>query len=219
MLASKNLKKLNEAAVAVAIACVWFVVMSKVGDWALFNLPLGYNLFVQHLTGVAVLLAVIPPYHRWMASLEWGRAWQRTSLLPAVAVLAVYSLEHVFAKFTGQPPETWVEEVLSRPPWQLLSVFVTILLLGPVSEEIVFRGVLLNLFRTSRPWTLWAGIVFTALLFAAVHPQYHHLSTLIELMSLSLIYGWARLRSGGMALPILLHSFSSALAVIFTWFG
>jgi membrane protease YdiL (CAAX protease family) len=98
----------------------------------------------------------------------------------------------------------------------LVSAFLAILVLATLSEEILFRGVLLNVFHTSRPWTLWVGVVNVALIFATVHSQYRDMSTLAEMMALSAIFAWARIRSGGSLLPVLLHALSSVLGVLFT---
>ena len=95
-------------------------------------------------------------------------------------------------------------------------MFITILVLAPVGEEILFRGVLLNVFRTTHAWTLWVGVVIISLVFASVHSQYQNLSTLAEMVALSGIFAWARIRSGGLLLPILLHSFASVLGTVFS---
>ncbi|WP_258307694.1 CPBP family intramembrane glutamic endopeptidase [Pantoea ananatis] len=95
-------------------------------------------------------------------------------------------------------------------------MFITIIVLAPVGEEILFRGVLLNVFRTTHAWTMWVGVVIIALLFTSFHSQYQNLSTLAEMMALSAIFAWARIRSGGLLLPILLHSFASILGTVFS---
>jgi membrane protease YdiL (CAAX protease family) len=197
---------------AVVVVWAWVNVLMVASGW----MSNGYHLMSQHLAGAVFLLVVLLPYHRFVAPIGFGRIWQRASVLPAVAVLALYSVEFGYEQLTAQPPEIWVQQLLMLPPLQLASAFFTILILAPVSEEIIFRGIILNVFRTSRTWTLWAGVVIIALVFAAIHTQYRHLSTLMELMVLSAIFAWARFRSGGLALPVMLHAFASALAVIFT---
>lgn len=206
-------------AVAVMTAWVWLEILSVAGNWARTQFPFGYHLMTVHLAGTAFLLPVAMACHRWISPIGIGRIRQRASILPAVAVFAVYAMEYGYGKLTGLPPEIWVVELLNQPLWPLLSVFLTILLLAPLGEEILFRGILLNVFRTERAWTYWSGVVIVSLIFGAVHSQYQNLSTIIEMVALSVIFAWARLRSGGLALPVLLHTFAAVLAVIITWYG
>lgn len=221
MIISKNsstfLGAINVITAAIAIVYLWWVILNTVGTWALLNAPAGYHLLLQHLAGVVFLLAAIIPYQRWIAPIGFGHIWQRSSLSPAAAIFAVYFLDYSYSKLDGYSPETWVIDLLNQPLEQLISVFFTILLFAPIGEEIVFRGILLNVFRTSRKWTTWVGVVVIALLFAAIHTQYQKLSTFLEMMVLSAIFSWARMRSGGLALPVLLHAFASLLAVFFVW--
>lgn len=204
---------------ALAIAWLWFVILGKASYWTTLHFGYSYHLLGEHLAGCCFLIVTGIAYHRWVAPLGIGRVTLHGSIAPAVAVFAVYTIDYAYGKITGQPAESWVVELLNQPLWPLVSVFITILLLAPLGEEIMFRGVLLNVFRTSRPWTIWPGAIVIAVVFAAAHPQYRNLSTILELAALSVIFSWARLRSGGLALPVLLHSFAAVLAVIYTWLG
>lgn len=217
-----NNKLTGSIIVALAAACIataWFYLLGQASEWGFSNIPLGYNLIVQHLAGSIFLLIIIGPYHKWIAAIGIGRVWQRSSLAPALAILVIYTADFVFRKFSEQPPEMWVVILLRQPQWELYSVFVTILFLAPLGEEIVFRGVLINVFRSSHTWTIYTGALITALFFAAIHKQYQHIDTLLELAAVSVIFTWARMRSGGLALPVLLHALASLLAVIFTALG
>ena len=92
----------------------------------------------------------------------------------------------------------------------LLAVFI----LAPLNEEILFRGVMLNVFRSRYNWTMWLGALITSLLFAAVHMQYQNLLTLAEMFLVGLITSAARIRSGGLLLPVLLHMEATALGLL-----
>ncbi|WP_192459100.1 CPBP family intramembrane glutamic endopeptidase [Musicola keenii] len=201
---------------AVVITWAWEEIINNTANWASLNGYAGYHLTAEHLAGMIFLITIAYPYHRWISPLGIGQVWQRSSVLPAIAVVAIYSIEFSYGKLTGQAPETWVETLLNQPLAQLSAVFLTILILSPVSEEIIFRGINLNVFRTKYKWTQWVGIVFVSLGFAAMHIQYQNLSTFVEMFTLSIVLAWARVRSGGMLLPIMLHSLASILAVIFT---
>ncbi|WP_224241850.1 CPBP family intramembrane glutamic endopeptidase [Hyalangium gracile] len=84
--------------------------------------------------------------------------------------------------------------------WVLLVVPAA--LLAPVGEELLFRGVLL-------PWLGgWMGrvaaLVLSAGLFASLHLFYGVFA--VWIFFLGLMLGWARLTSGGLRVPILLHA-------------
>uniref|UniRef100_UPI001112C985 CPBP family intramembrane glutamic endopeptidase n=1 Tax=Escherichia coli TaxID=562 RepID=UPI001112C985 len=56
--------------------------------------------------------------------------------------------------------------------------------------------------------------LITSLLFAAVHMQYQNLLTLAEMFLVGLITSAARIRSGGLLLPVLLHMEATALGLL-----
>ncbi|WP_224771669.1 CPBP family intramembrane glutamic endopeptidase, partial [Citrobacter freundii] len=72
----------------------------------------------------------------------------------------------------------------------------------------------LNVFRSRYNWTMWLGALITSLLFAAVHMQYQNLLTLAEMFLVGLITSAARIRSGGLLLPVLLHMEATALGLL-----
>ncbi|EMV3983133.1 CPBP family intramembrane metalloprotease, partial [Escherichia coli] len=92
----------------------------------------------------------------------------------------------------------------------LLAVFI----LAPLNEEILFRGIMLNVFRSRYRWTMWLGALITSLLFAAAHSQYQNLLTLAEMFLVGMITSAARIRSGGLLLPVLLHMEATVLGLL-----
>nr|WP_250114022.1 CPBP family intramembrane glutamic endopeptidase [Escherichia coli] len=60
-----------------------------------------------------------------------------------------------------------------------------------------------------------AGALITSLLFVAAHSQYKNLLTLAELFLVGLITSAARIRSGGLLLPVLLHMEATTLGLLF----
>ncbi|MCK3653972.1 CPBP family intramembrane metalloprotease, partial [Escherichia coli] len=106
----------------------------------------------------------------------------------------------------------------ARLPWFIPDVILTLLtifILAPLNEETLFRGIMLNVFRSRYCWTMWLGALITSLLFVAAHSQYQNLLTLAELFLVGLITSVARIRSGGLLLPVLLHMEATTLGLLF----
>nr|WP_231390719.1 MULTISPECIES: CPBP family intramembrane glutamic endopeptidase [Pseudomonas] len=88
-----------------------------------------------------------------------------------------------------------------------------VIVLAPLGEELAFRHFLLNLFPFRKP--LWAvvAIVVSALAFAAIHLQYTFRSTVVLLFILALMLAYARIRTGGLLVPMAMHACASTLAL------
>lgn len=96
-----------------------------------------------------------------------------------------------------------------------LALLVTTL--GPLVEELLFRGVLLSASLRYAP--AWVGMFITAALFACVHlPDLGFLwYALPNLLLLGVTLAWLRLRSGSIWPAVLAHGVNNALAVV-SWF-
>jgi membrane protease YdiL (CAAX protease family) len=101
---------------------------------------------------------------------------------------------------------------LLRMPLALLVVT-----LGPLVEELLFRGVLLSAALRHAP--AGAAMFITAALFACVHlPDLGFLwYALPNLLLLGMVLAWLRLASGSLWPAVLAHGVNNALAVV-SWF-
>ena len=75
-------------------------------------------------------------------------------------------------------------------------------------EEILFRGLLFGAFQ--KMWGITGAVLASSFLFVCVHLQ---IFGFLALFLLGLILAWARLRSGSLGLPILLHSLNNSIAM------
>ncbi|MFI8383261.1 lysostaphin resistance A-like protein [Pseudomonas sp. NPDC079086] len=98
----------------------------------------------------------------------------------------------------------------SKPYFFWLTVVV-----APVFEEVFFRFFLLRAFPYARSfnWALFS-VIFTSLLFSAVHIHYSCAVSFISLFLMGVLFAYARILSGGLALPVLLHAAFNASAFI-----
>jgi len=152
-----------------------------------------------------------PPAGGW---LQWRwRPWpsllmrasaQLLMVLPLVA-LSGWLLQHLWADPSGSNP--LLEMVLSNSsPQALLLLASTALVLAPLFEETLFRGVLLPVL--AQHWGPAWGIVLSAACFALAHLS---LGELVPLFVLGLGLGWLRLQSGRLGSCALMHSLWNAL--------
>jgi uncharacterized protein len=84
-------------------------------------------------------------------------------------------------------------------PWLLLTVVVV----APIGEEILFRGFLFRGWHRSDK-DAWAVIIVIALLWALIHLQYD-LYDMAQVFAYGLLLGWLRWKTGSTILTILLH--------------
>jgi|SRR5215217_930813 len=87
---------------------------------------------------------------------------------------------------------------------------VALVLIAPVSEELVFRGMLYHLVSTTRLKEVGA-IFITALVFAAFHYQYSPKEVLLILVD-GLFFGVVRYSTGSTVLTIALHMLGNGYA-------
>lgn len=82
-------------------------------------------------------------------------------------------------------------------------VWLTIVVVGPIGEETLFRGFLFRGWLRS-PRDAWPVIGITALLFASMHVQYDYFF-MAQIFVSGLLLGWFRWASGSTVLTILMH--------------
>jgi membrane protease YdiL (CAAX protease family)/Tfp pilus assembly protein PilF len=146
----------------------------------------------------------------WPPSLPGGKVLVAVfgALLGALLIEGVY--EWVVERVTGKPmPEQMIVRWLtaSGQNWPWFSL-LAIVLVGPAAEEILFRGLLFGAIRhrLSAGWT----IVLTAGVFAVAHLQPFYL---VPMFVIGVVLGWARHKSGGVAVPIVAHCLNNCFAL------
>jgi len=134
----------------------------------------------------------------------------RRALIQVLMVLPLVTLvgwlfDQLVSKASGSNP--LLELVLTTSnPWALLLFAITAIVLAPLFEETLFRGVLLPVLG-KRFGGLW-GVVISALVFGIAHLS---LGELPALFVLGLGLGWLRLQSGRLAPSVLMHGLWNGL--------
>ena len=93
-----------------------------------------------------------------------------------------------------------------------LSMITGIVVIAPLLEEITMRGVALG-FLMGRGVPPWIAIIGTSLLFAALHMQYT-LIAMIPVFIMGCYFGWLRVKTGSVMVPILAHFAANGFVMI-----
>lgn len=91
--------------------------------------------------------------------------------------------------------------------YEFILAFITLVVLAPVAEEILFRGYLFGLLKKYIP--VWIAVVATSLLFGAIHGAWN---VAFDTFALSIILCLLRLSTGSIWAPILVHMTKNAIA-------
>lgn len=173
--------------------------------------------FFSHGTVLMYLLCVFLVYRRWIAPLPVVGQLRNVGVPWLVGAMAVvYVGVFLLGKALALPAEPFMTKLFAdKSIPDVILTLLTIFILAPLNEETLFRGIMLNVFRSRYCWTMWLGALITSLLFVAAHSQYQNLLTLAELFLVGLITSVARIRSGGLLLPVLLHMEATTLGLLF----
>ena len=138
-------------------------------------------------------------------------------LIIAAMILTFESLQYFLMEINAQlekvlPPPAWFLELFSRlfeSDLGLWGGIVRVVILAPVVEELIFRGVIMSGFM--RNYKAGYAIFYSALLFALFHLNpWQFPSTLL----LGLILGWVRIRTGSILACISGHAIHNGLVFL-----
>ncbi len=121
-------------------------------------------------------------------------------------------LERMHVPFPPQPHLAYFAG-LSLQRWEVVAAVATVVVIGPLAEEIAFRGYARDLFAEAVGAR--AGLLLTALLFGV----FHGLVFAFPLALLGLLFGWLRERYDSLAPAVVAHALHNGLTVslVMTW--
>ncbi len=115
-------------------------------------------------------------------------------------------------------PETSME-LPPNNPLVVFLVFVAVVIVAPICEELVYRGTLCRLLaKTNKGF----AVIFSALLFGLAHMNFDQG---LPVFGLGIVFGYMYIRSGSIWVPILCHMFNNLYAFLVTlvlsygWWG
>lgn len=138
------------------------------------------------------------------------------SVWPVVMVMIILTTE--LGKFVNGPdfkmqPHRELEFITKYPQLPLtISIFVVAVVIAPIFEEMVFRGLFQTMLR-SFSGKVWLSIFITSIFFVVTHFNAGHWPALFVL---SMAMGYSYEKSGSLFRPIFIHAFFNATSVIAT---
>jgi membrane protease YdiL (CAAX protease family) len=142
-------------------------------------------------------------------------AWQdvkkaiSTFILYMVVLVGVMSLfAFLFPELSDQEQNLGFEKT-GNSWWQLAVIFVSLVIVPPVAEELMMRGFLFGRLRQKLPF--WAVSIIVSLMFALAHGQ---VNVAIDTFVLSLFLCNLREKTGAVWSPIIVHMLKNLLGFL-----
>ncbi|HXJ02191.1 MAG TPA: CPBP family intramembrane glutamic endopeptidase [Micropepsaceae bacterium] len=144
-------------------------------------------------------------------ALKWPRP--REIGVGAALLVAVLVATSILADVTGQEAPAFITDTFNtaRDAGMLPLLVLTFVFLGPLQEELIFRGFLFRGFAPA--FGMWPTILVTATLWSVIHVQYQWFFV-AEIFALGVLFGWLRAWSGSLLLTFGLHATVNAMAVV-----
>lgn len=182
--------------------------------WEYFKFMKNFGRLTSHSLGLIFAIISLFIYSRFYADIKLGKIKDKISIKFIFYIFLLYFLFSVSGNLFGSPKEEFTTNIFNVSIYGKIATAFTIFLIAPIAEEIIFRGFLLIPFIKYGKLFQLAGIILISLLFAYLHKSQYQLFTLIQLFLFSVILSFARLKSGGLFLPIILHIEAAFLAVL-----
>jgi CAAX protease family protein len=185
------------------------------------GLPLVESLYELVYAPVTIVVLVLAmriarwPAHQYLALMR-PRARDVVFGLACVAAFGVaeIALIEVFGIGLADNELDIAEYRAALSKGTLPTVWLGAVLVGPLVEEIVFRGFLYRGWSRSR-LGIAGAIVLSSLLFGLLHFHYSWVGISVCVCA-GLLLGWMRWRSGTLLVPILLHSVGNLICLVHT---
>ena len=163
-------------------------------------------------------------FHYLQASFRCAvKNWRRCALVCALTVLIYYAAAWAVTRFIGFCDPAFANRndasITAMRQQGLVLTAITTVLLAPLSEECLFRGLMFGqILKKSRP----GAYALSALCFGLLHVMgylgaYTSLQVLLSLLQYApagLILAWSYEKSETIALPILVHGIINAVSMV-----
>jgi len=135
-------------------------------------------------------------------------------------VVAVATAPLLQLLFPDGPPQQDLLDVTESSDGVLdsLLILTALVLLAPIAEELIFRGILLS--RLVRSMAMWWAIGAQAALFALIHlGDPNAIAAIPGIMIIGMVLGYAAIKTGSLSVPLYLHAGVNLAAALLLLFG
>jgi uncharacterized protein len=166
------------------------------------------KLFIP-LLGIIVMVVIarwkrLPPEALGFTKPVARQAW----IWMGIWLLSVVVQEVVIASLHLPPPKVW-NYSMGVTLLRILSIGI----IGPISEELAFRGVGLYTLRERLKVPVYAAVAIVAAAWAAIHLEKYSPADIAWIFFDGLILGMARVRSRSVIPPCIMHSIGNLLSI------
>lgn len=157
------------------------------------------------------ILGSFPKNYRWMPLL--GLTLVLILLSLGVAFLSISLLSLSAPTFTKSLLDNINEadaQVSSVPVLYHLLQFIAVVIVAPVIEEFIFRGILIHIWATK--WKTSSAIILSSLIFGLLHPNP------IGISIAGIVWTILYIRTGNLFVPIVAHGMNNTLAIALPFF-
>ena len=192
------------------------------------SLPIADLFFLGSADGTVVSVSIIMScilltlLNMAIIRVKGGNIRQYLALTPfswvtAAAIIGILMLfmlaSQILTYWLDKTPLDFVDPLYQsvNSVWLLI---IAMVIVAPIYEELVFRGLLWSAIKEQFPTqrgTIIASIL-TSVIFAIIHLQYG-LYEITTIVLLAMIFCYARIKSGSLLLPILLHIINNGVAM------
>jgi membrane protease YdiL (CAAX protease family) len=189
--------------------------------WLLSLVPVTLPPALNYLPAViAWLLGMTWPLFRGMARGQWFQAlglhrgqglWREmgAGLIGWLAALPLMALSLIastaISRYTGVVPSHPIVDYFAGTSWTQLTAVILAVIWAPVSEEIMFRGLLFPGLSARLRWLL--GMLLGAFIFAVIHPQ--GWAGVPPIMTLAATFSLLRLWRQSLIAPMTAHAINN----------
>ena len=146
----------------------------------------------------------------------------RSSMLPGLAKGLIWSVCFGIAAgilflvlfAAGIDPLKFVNTPLPSAPYQIFIFFLVGGIIGPIGEEIFFRGIIFGFFRR---WGVYAAILISTALFVLPHYDGHHLP-LTQIVG-GIVFSIAYEKEKNLMVPVTIHCLGNMAIFSLTFFS
>lgn len=132
-------------------------------------------------------------------------------LLTVGLLLLLNGVISALSTWLNREPMAFMDELVSTAhPFWLLGVAIIVVV--PIYEEMMFRGFMWTGLAQSAVG-MWGASLITSVIFAWIHFQYGWFEVL-SIITLAMLFSYARAISGSLWLPIALHMINNGLAML-----